>query len=297
MSTLDNDVVFPVKLQNVNLMRLTSSCSPNSSIIIRSDKLDDTYQVYLNRVVRQTLPEKYLSALQHIQESPKFKPDEAGNRKPVPFPGYSVITPPWKDDLKNAEFYQQIHECQTQLLAQIPGNWLVALPPDSFHLTLADLIWDDTYLQVICTPDLERQLRDRIADSFQQSSHLTKGDPIAWQVIGIMVSNRSIGVLLVPVDEHSYSQTVQLRRAIYQNQGLIALGIEQQYHFTAHITVAYFGKIPEDLERDRLSSIFTELNHQLMDNPQKLLVERAELRKFENMTEYRREQDWPFFQF
>lgn len=259
--------------------------------------MDDTYQTYLNRVVRQTQADKYLSALQHIQESPKFKLDETGQRKPVLFPGYSVITPPWQDDLKNAAFYQQIERCQTYLLEQIPGDWLVALPPDSFHLTLADLIWDHAYLEMISTPDLERQLRDRIADSFAQAHHLSSGKPIAWQVIGIMVSNRSLGVLLVPVDEYSYNQIVQLRRAIYQNQGLIALGIEQQYHFTAHITIAYFGKIPEDLDRERLSSIFTEANHQLMDNPQKLLVERAELRKFENMISYIREQDWPFFEF
>lgn len=297
MSTLDNDAVCPVKLQILNLMGLTSSCSPNSSIIIRSKKLDDPYQVYLNRVVRQTLAEKYLSALQHIQESPKFHPDETGNRKAVPFPGYSVVSPTWKDDAKNTEFYEQMQKCQTQLLQEIPGDWLVPLPPDSFHLTLADLIWDDAYRLAISTPDLEAKLRQQIADSFAQSRHLAKGQAIAWQVLGIMVSTRSIGVLLMPADEQSYEQLVELRRSIYQNPGLIALGVEQQYHFTAHITLAYFSKIPENLDRDRLSVLFTEFNHRLMDNPQKLLVERAELRKFENMTEYQREPDWPIFQF
>lgn len=259
--------------------------------------MDDTYQVYLNRVVRQTLPEKYLSALQHIQESPKFKPDRNGNRKPVPFPGYSVITPTGKDDRNNAEFYQHLQECQTQLVQQIPGDWLVALPSDSFHFTLADLIWDRAYQQTIAIPNLETQLRDRIANSFAQCSHLATGEPINWQVVGLVVFTRSIGVLLVPVDEQSYHRIVQLRRAIYQSQSLIALGIEQQYHFTGHITLAYFGKIPETLDREKLSNLLTEFNNQWIDNTQKILVERSELRKFENMTEYTREEDWPSFQF
>ena len=259
--------------------------------------MDDTYQVYLNRVVRQTLPEKYLSALQHIKESPKFKPDRTGNRKPVSFPGYSVITPTGENDLKNTEFRKHLQECQTQLLQEMPSDLLVPLPPDSFHFTLADLIWDGAYEQAIAIPNREAELQDRIADSFAQCDHLITGKPIYWQVVGIMVSNRSIGVLLVPVDEQSYDRIVQLRRAIYQNQGLIALGIEQQYHFTGHITLAYFGQIPDSLDRDRLSHQLTEFNNQWMDNPQKILVERAELRKFEEMTEYTRELDWPVFTF
>lgn len=259
--------------------------------------MDDTYQVYLNRVVRQTLPERYLSNLQHIQESPKFKADESGTSKPVHFPGYSVITPTWKDDLKNPEFYQHMQECQTQLLQQIPGDWLVPLPPESFHFTLADLIWADAYQQAIATPKWQDDLHAKMANIFEECSHLGNGEPIHWQVFGIMVSNRSIGVLLVPVDEQSYERIVQLRRAIYQNQGLIGLGIEQNYDFTGHITLAYFGKIPPTLDREALSVTLTEFNNQWIDNPKKILVDRAELRQFEDMTEYSREADWPSFVF
>jgi len=56
-----------------------------------------------------------------------------------------------------------------------------------------------------------------------------------------MVMTRSVGVCLAPTDENSYKQILEFRRSIYQNPDLIALGIEQQYHFTAHITLAYFG--------------------------------------------------------
>jgi hypothetical protein len=75
------------------------------------------------------------------------------------------------------------------------------------------------------------------------------------------------------------------------------LGIEQQYHFTGHITLAYFGEIPKTLDRDRLSVHLTEFNNQWIDNPQKILIERAELRKFTDMTKYTREDHWPIFEF
>jgi hypothetical protein len=183
------------------------------------------------------------------------------------------------------------------IIAANSGDWLVPLPPDSFHFTLADLIWDHAYKQEIATPNREDELRDRIANSFAQCTHLVNQHTINWQVVGIMVSTRSIGVLLVPTDEQSYERIVQLRRAMYQNPGLIALGIEQQYHFTGHITLAYFGEIPKTLDRDRLSVHLTEFNNQWIDNPQKILIERAELRKFTDMTKYTREDHWPIFEF
>ncbi|MCZ0900644.1 DUF1868 domain-containing protein, partial [Microcoleus sp. HI-ES] len=70
--------------------------------------MDDTYQAYVNRVARMTLLDSYKSQVEHIQESPKFKPDEAGRRDPVPFPGYSVITPPAGEDAENAAFYSNL---------------------------------------------------------------------------------------------------------------------------------------------------------------------------------------------
>jgi hypothetical protein len=76
------------------------------------------------------------------------------------------------------------------------------------------------------------------------------------------------------------------------------LGIEQQYHFTAHVTLGYFGKISPQLERDRLSDTLTKLNQQaLPDEVIPLNVQKAQLRKFEDMMRYSREPDWPVVEF
>lgn len=260
--------------------------------------MDENYQTYLNRVARQTLPVTYESLLQHIQESPKFQPHPDGGRKAVPFPGYTVITPPGEEDSTNSGLYQSLQNSQEQLLQQLP-NLIVPIPASSFHLTLADLIWDSAYRDAVShNPDFEVQLHSAIAKSFEQCKNSsTSSNPIRWQLLGLVVMPRAIGVGLAPKDEDAYERILQLRRAIYQNPSLIALGIEQQYLLNAHITVGYFGEISPDLDRDRLSQILSELNNQWLDNPQELLVERAELRKFDDMTRYYRQQDYPVLEF
>ncbi len=262
--------------------------------------MDETYQTYLNRVARLTLPETYRSQLQHIQESPKFKLLPDGTREAVPFPGYSVVTPPWEEEPENSAFYSGLQELQQHLLQQLDAGLMVPVPPDSFHLTLADLIWESAYRDAEReNPEFERQLQERIRESFQKYQHIcTGGHPLGWQLLGIMIRPRAIAVCLAPQDENSYQRTLQLRRSIYQNPSLIGLGIEQQYHFTAHITLGYFGDISPQLDRDRLSNTLSELNQQaLAEEVSAMGIRRAQLRKFDDMMRYYREPDWPVLDF
>lgn len=258
--------------------------------------MDETYQTYINRVARLTLPATYQSQLQHIQESPKFKPLPDGSRQAVPFPGYTVSSPPWVEESESSAFYTPLKELQQQLLQQLDPGLIVLVPPDSFHLTFADLIWESVYRDMERqNPDFDQQLRDRIRESFQQySKAYSNGTPICWQLLGIMIRPRAIAVCLAPEDENAYKQMLEVRRAIYQNSGLIALGVEQQYHFTAHITLGYFGEISPDLDRDRIADTLSELNQQtLKEEGVPLCVRQVELRKFDDMMRYYREPDWP----
>lgn len=262
--------------------------------------MDDNYQTYLNRVARLTLPETYNSQVQHIQQSPKFQPHPEGGMKLTPFPGYTVITPIAEQDSENSDFYTKLNVCQQQLL-QLPleSELLIALPPASFHLTLADLIWDSAYLYAKENSDLfEEQLRSALTQIFQQyQTSLLQTNQIRWQILGLYILPRAISVCLVPKDENSYEQILQFRRTIYQNPGLTALGIEQHYHFTAHITLGYFGDISPNLDRDRFASSLSRLNEQWLENSPELWIHRAELQKFDDMTHYWREPDWAVLDF
>lgn len=246
--------------------------------------MDETYQIYVNRVASLTLPNTYQNQLKNIQKSPKFQ-----ERQPVSFPGYTILTPPYQDDTLNDSFYHQLTLIQQELIKKIETNFLIPVPPESFHLTLADLIWDDNYRSAVQQDlDFNKKLQKAMADSFKtyQNLNLEKGQS-QWQILGLLVFPRALVVGLVPCNELSYDKILQLRRSIYQNQELIGLGVEQQYHFTAHITLGYFDEIPENLDKNSLESVILSFNDQWMEKePQILTVEEVELRKFENMTQF-----------
>ncbi|MGK7896656.1 MAG: DUF1868 domain-containing protein [Xenococcus sp. (in: cyanobacteria)] len=252
--------------------------------------MNENYQAYINRVAQLTLPATYSAQLQTIQQSPKFLDGQA-----VSFPGYSVITPPSNEDQINQEFYSKVQLIQQQLLEQLDSDLLIALPPKSFHFTLADLIWGDSYQQAATeNAEFEAQLRLKIEHSFQKYQNLEQNyNSIQWQLWGLSIRPRSIIACLAPKDQESYDGILNLRRCLYQNKGLIGLGIEQQYDFTAHITLGYFNQIPTDLNRSRLCIIISQIADRLLDGePAIMKVVSGELRKFDNMINYYRQADW-----
>ncbi len=260
--------------------------------------MDESYHTYLNRVAKMTLTATYESQLKNIQESPKFRLTAAGNREPVAFPGYSIITPPGAEDPDNGGVFQELMACQQKLIEHLEPDLLVPVEPASFHFTLADLIWDSAYnVAIDANPDFETKLRDRIEESFQiYQQSLDKSTPIRWQIMGLTVRPRAIEVSLVPKDESSYDRIIAFRRAIYQNSNLISLGIEQQYYFTAHTTVAYFGNVDRQIDRTRLCDTLQEYNMHWLDRPQEVTLAQGQLRKFTDMSTYQRQPNFPIVQ-
>ena len=257
--------------------------------------MDESYQEYINRVARLTLPSACSVQLQTIQHSPKFVEGKAAS-----FPGYSVITPPTKDDSHNQEFYKQIETIQQQLFQQLETDLFIPLPAASFHFTLADLIWDESYRQVVAANDnFDRALQQEVAGSFQNyRESISQTKPLTWQLWGVMTRPRAIMACLVPKDQSSYESVIQLRRSLYQNPGLISLGIEQQYDLTAHITLGYFDRIPPTLNRDRLCVALSQINDRLLESELPVFtIKEAQLRKFENMIDYHRQPDWATVKF
>lgn len=256
--------------------------------------MDESYQEYINRVARLTLPSVCALQLQGIQQSPKFV-----DGKPVSFPGYSVITPPAAEDDVNQKFYQQLETLQRQLFDGLGQNFFIPLPTTSFHFTLADLIWDESYRQVVKdNPNFDRELQQQVAASMNEYQAEWDHQPISWQLWGVITRPRAIMACLVPKDQNSYQSVIKLRRALYQNAGIIGLGVEQQYDLTAHITLGYFDHIPDSLNRDRLCIVMSQINDRLVESElAEFTLKQAELRKFEDMIHYNRESDWAVVNF
>lgn len=261
--------------------------------------MDENFQTYLNRAMRMTLPDAYRTQLQNIQESPKFESQPDQGLVPTNFPGYSIITPSKADESsENQALYDLLEQTQTQLVSELGATVFAPVASAIFHLTLADLIWDSAYRHAKEDPAFEDQLQTQIAQIFQACQPISEGKSISFQVLGLMLMPRSIGVCLAPVDEVSYERILKFRRAIYQNHPLMGLGIEQQYYFTPHITLGYFGSVPSLEKRLQLSDRLPQLNQSwVTETPQVFDVHQAELYKFDDMSHYYREKDWATFKF
>ncbi|MCT0254467.1 DUF1868 domain-containing protein [Synechocystis sp. CS-94] len=277
---------------NVQRLHPTSKLAIGTfSICVREASVDDTYQGYINRVAPQTLAIAYEQQLVNAQGSPKFD-----RGKPVPFPGFSVVTPIAADDPVNQGFYGHLTTVQGQVEEILDGSF-VAVPPESLHLTVADLIWDGPYQALRRhNPDFEKQLCSCLQHSFADHQH--QSGPYSgcqWQVLGLLVLPRSLGVVLVPRREADYEPVIKIRRAIFQNPTLIGLGIEQQYRYTAHITLGYFDpaieKIPDPVQvGEQLAAINDRwIGH----DPEILDIHSLELRYFSDMTQFSRHDHYP----
>jgi hypothetical protein len=260
--------------------------------------LDDNYPAYIRRMMRSTLPDTYESQVRHVQSSPKFERLASGTWSPNPFPGYTVVTPPGQqEDLANGAFYGHLAEYQQQLVQSLGQELFIPVPSESFHLTIADLIWSDGFIHATTSdPGFEEKLRSSIAASFEQNSHLRLEQPIGLKAVGLMVMTRALAIALVATDETGYNQMLELRRSIYQSPLLMSIGIEQQYHFTPHITLGYFGDL-STVDRSALAVKMDELNQPWVGTEETFWVKKAELRHFPDMTKYTRSEDWPSFLF
>jgi hypothetical protein len=257
--------------------------------------LDDQFQAYVNRVVGSTKPDCYRQQLPLIHPSPKFQKGPSGEFQPVAFPGYSIIAPPAEDDRVNDGYYLALADCWQRLQALLPAGLILPLPAESLHITLTDLIWNTDFVAAVQNPEFDGKLRSELSAILET---LTAGiGPIQLQTVGLMVMPRAIGMTLIPATESAYNRILELRRSIYQHPSLLGLGIQQQYHFTAHITLGYFGEIPVDLARDELADTLAKINRYSLETLPEFVIERAELRRFDNMMAYYREPNWPTFQF
>jgi hypothetical protein len=254
--------------------------------------MDDNYHSYLNRVAKSALPDTYASQVTNLQESPKFLLQDQ-QRVPASFPGYSIITPTADSDATNRGLYENLQNCQQQLTKNMPPDFVALVSPDSFHLTVADLVWDNSYRALAdADPAFEGNLQQQIAAGITAYQG-TDEAPVHWQIMGLMLRPRAIAVSLVPSNEESYDRITDFRRSVYQNPGLMALGVEQQYHFTAHITIAYFGSIQQGFDQQAFCNLLQDMNMQWVEAPQEMQISQLELRKFTDMNNYQREEQWP----
>ena len=249
--------------------------------------------------VAQAVSERGLqAALPGLKRSEKYLPSGA----PAPFPGFTLMTPPGVQDPLQNELYRRLSALQRSLVRDLGEKRLSLLPPESFHLTVADLF---------AAEGAQRAGRKLVASSTAEESHsseelflgeallgrcllswfqrktpeLLSALPWRWEVAGLALFEHALVLLFVPSGKEDYRLLTELRETIYRSPELASLGLRAPRPLMAHITLAYYQSLPPLEERllswvKKISATKQSLQGSLFQ------LERVRLCRFSSMEDY-----------
>ncbi len=232
----------------------------------------------------------------------KLKPGgrwDLNTRNPLPHPGYTIITPPFfeEDIERNRQTYGTLVNVQNELLKCIGTSSYVPAPPNSFHMTVADLVSTERYEAKVVKSQKEGTLRNEVRRVFSNLSHLQADRAPEMLVKGLTLFPIVVVAIVSTKDGEGYRKLANFRDAIYADPKLKQMGVDRKFSFTGHVTLAYIEHQPSEDELDCLAKTLKTLNRDRFGHGLPLTGARAELRKFNDMSCFYREYDWPVFRF
>ncbi|MCD6289539.1 MAG: DUF1868 domain-containing protein [Anaerolineae bacterium] len=258
---------------------------------------DRSYREYQDVIAQMASDEGVRRASEGVRNSDRFRWDaEKRHWLATPCPGCTVITPPFLEETANVTTYARLGDIQQALVQGAGATVLAPVPVSSFHLTVADLVWGDTYLRQEDSPGYEGRLAAAVADVFQQNERLA-GKSISVLLRGVTAFVSGIVAIVDFPDEVDYVRLCALRAAIYEDKRLQALGVYPTGPFTGHITLAYVSGLEGREDRERLADTLIALNREYFEQPIPFSLARAEFRRFADMAAYPRDPGWPVFHF
>lgn len=217
-------------------------------------------------------------------------------------PGYTVITPTFEDETnpKNTATYVRLCDVQRALLDKMGSSKLAPAPNSAFHLTVADLIADLPFRRRVRSDVREARFRGCVKDILEKFQDSWPGALPTFEVAGLSLFEAGFVVALVRAHADSapgYIRLMSFRDHIYGGALKTDYSVDRIFPFTGHVTVAYIEDVLVRAERDQLAEVLLDLNGTLKDTSLPLVVEVAELRKFDGMQRFYRDPSWPVYRF
>ncbi|EGW40084.1 hypothetical protein [Desulfosporosinus sp. OT] len=250
----------------------------------------EEYLKYVENVLKEETIEESATQLKTLG---KFQESSDGLWEPVPYSGYTLITPTFFDDSENVDFYGLLSDLREELFWNILLPGTVWAPTLALHMTIGRLISGDVFATRIMNSREEEFLL-----ALNQVSPTTKSRALNYEVKGLSIFPQGvIAAIVSPVTEDDYQRLQDFRNNLYTDAVLKQLGVERKRNFRGHITLFYLEEKLFKKESKKLAGAVADINRRSFANPLPFILERAEVRKFDNFSEFYRRDHWPVYRF
>ncbi len=257
--------------------------------------MEYSYEAYIDHIVGELSPDGVHRAARGVRPLGKFICEEGIVPRPVPYYGYTLISPPSGNDGVNGELYKLLETVSRQFDHFIGSFGLIEANPRYRHMTLARLVSGSTFVAQFPDASCEAQFRSDIQTVL---AGLLTDHPVRCQICGI--SLLAGGVIAAAVDfvtRTDFEVLHRFRDAVYGDQRLVRHGVDRARPFRGHISLFYIEKPPASDCKAALAEAIISVNRTYFSTPLPFTIHRAELCRFADFTAFTRKPDWPAFEF
>ncbi len=252
---------------------------------------DLSLEDYMARQFRELEPGRLLERAMDARPSGNFRYSGAG-WAPQPYPGYAVVSMV-AEDPGNGRLPDALQAVQAELLRLCPWEGaLYALPAASFHQTVANTLSEERFLRHIVRPGLEPGYPDLVAEAFERMP-VRPVRELPMRLVGLSIFGTALGVLGVFEHAADYRRVLDFRSAFYADAALQSMDIRMTRPFIGHITLAYIEADLTARQREELAAAVHQINRSAGDAMPAFDLALAGLRRYQYLSAFLREEDYP----
>lgn len=174
---------------------------------------------------------------------------------------------------------------------------MFALPPESFHQTIANLLSNQNFHESIVQQGLEESYPEILQHAINELPNTNPSEEsVEMSLIGLTAFGSCIAVLGTIEEKTQYQKVMGFREGIYTNPSLNQLNIARTRPFVGHITLFYVAKPLTGFQKNCLCSIINDCNTQLQQQQFKVKLNEVQLRAYKNLTQFLYQQHFPIHQ-
>jgi hypothetical protein len=272
---------------------------------------DLSFDEYTRRQYRELAPDKLLERAMAVRPSGNYRYNGAG-WEPLPYPGFAVISMA-DENPGNESLVTVLRAMAAGLIERCPWEGSIyLLPADSYHQTVANTLSEKRFLDHVVGAGLEGEYPGMVERAFEKVGRAPKSEgrqrsdgepgakgaqPLAMKMIGLSIFGTALGVLGVFENEADYQRILHFRSGFYSDRGLAALDVRMTRPFIGHITLAYIETDLTGEQRQQLAAAVHALNGQLKGVEPIFNISSTGLRRYDNLSVFRRKDGFPLYHF